>query len=835
MKYILKIVLVLLLIINFTELKSEDFFAKNNFLLGENDSLPKDIPPILFHKIKEVSPGYFFLTTIPDTAYGNEFANYNLIIDKDGKISAYNKIGNNLDAFSYNLMQNVNGLLSYTEIKGDKATLFITDTALTKKDSIITQKTVWNTPFFKILANGHYLMVKHEQEYIDLSDKISNSDPNTLVVYSDIYELDSKKNIVFYWRALDYLNIEDSYNSINYKYSPPQFNFNRITGVEQDATGNLLVSQANLSEISKINKQTGDFIWRLGGKNNQFTFIDENEENSPVYFSYQNDITRLANGNITMFDNGFQHKEQVSRAVEYNLDEGNKVCKLVWEYKSKPGIFSKYNGSVQRQANGNTVIGWGNASLKGDLAMTEVDRDNNVLIEVNLPYGYSSPKITKSSWSFSSPVGKASAEILRGNTYNFNKGNQITCTKMLIKELVEIFYPMIFVNKYNFAPVNPEFEDTIPPIVFPTRLVVTLRGLISVDVEARFNTSCLGITEQPQNWKVYSRKTPGSGVFQQVNTVYDEKTGELVINTSDFGEFIFGLPQQPVKPKQTLLIAPQNQANVNQSKPVELRWSPHGYFSDCQVQVAEDFNFKKIILDTAGLKSINFDFNKIESGKSYYWRVKSNNSGISGDWSEIREFTSKNDFIDLTVPDGGQRWLKDSLRKIIRWDWNVDDKVRIELLKDGMVFSVIADSAFCPNGAYGWDIPDYVPYDSSYKIRVTGINTKLETESQNVFAIVDPLTSGVNDEPDGNVSLGQNAPNPFSNDTRIEFSIPSRGRVLLTVCNILGEKIATLIDNELSAGEYKSDWNSDGFPSGQYYYKLDYNGKVLTRKMTIIK
>ena len=58
------------------------------------------------------------------------------------------------------------------------------------------------------------------------------------------------------------------------------------------------------SEIVKINRQTGDVMWHLGGKMNQFTYIGEHLQNAPDDTVGQHDIHRLANGNLLFFDNG---------------------------------------------------------------------------------------------------------------------------------------------------------------------------------------------------------------------------------------------------------------------------------------------------------------------------------------------------------------------------------------------------------------------------------------------------------------------------------------------------------------------------------------------------
>ncbi len=88
--------------------------------------------------------------------------------------------------------------------------------------------------------------------------------------------------------------------------------------------------------------------------------------------------------------------------------------------------------------------------------------------------------------------------------------------------------------------------------------------------------------------------------------------------------------------------------------------------------------------------------------------------------------------------------------------------------------------------------------------------------------------------------LFQNYPNPFNPVTTIEYSLPRRGRVELSVYNILGQKVTTLVDEEKSAGRHTVEWRgtgSDGrsLASGIYLYRLLIEGYTETRKMILIK
>jgi hypothetical protein len=83
--------------------------------------------------------------------------------------------------------------------------------------------------------------------------------------------------------------------------------------------------------------------------------------------------------------------------------------------------------------------------------------------------------------------------------------------------------------------------------------------------------------------------------------------------------------------------------------------------------------------------------------------------------------------------------------------------------------------------------------------------------------------------------LQQNYPNPFNPITNIEFSLPEAVEVNLKVLNILGEEVATLVSEQLGAGQYTYEWDASSFPSGLYLYRLSAGSFVETKKMVLIK
>jgi hypothetical protein len=86
-----------------------------------------------------------------------------------------------------------------------------------------------------------------------------------------------------------------------------------------------------------------------------------------------------------------------------------------------------------------------------------------------------------------------------------------------------------------------------------------------------------------------------------------------------------------------------------------------------------------------------------------------------------------------------------------------------------------------------------------------------------------------------NFELKQNYPNPFNPSTTIKFSFPSSGYATLKIYNALGEEVALLLDKELTTGTYEVEWNANEFSSGVYFYQLNTEEFVETKRMILMK
>ena len=144
------------------------------------------------------------------------------------------------------------------------------------------------------------------------------------------------------------------------------------------------MSNRHLNECTKINRQTGEIIWRLGGKNNQFVFI--NEELTFSFQHYFQSVPEKPN-HYTLFDNGNLRGDS-SRVVEYELDIDNMTATKVWEYMPN-SRYSPSKGNAQRLTNGNTLIDWTYGPEPEITEVNETDEKHAVVSDEDnvVPFG----------------------------------------------------------------------------------------------------------------------------------------------------------------------------------------------------------------------------------------------------------------------------------------------------------------------------------------------------------------------------------------------------------------------------------------------------------------
>lgn len=119
------------------------------------------------------------------------------------------------------------------------------------------------------------------------------------------------------------------------------------------------------------------------------------------------------------------------------------------------------------------------------------------------------------------------------------------------------------------------------------------------------------------------------------------------------------------------------------------------------------------------------------------------------------------------------------------------------------------------------------------------IGIRAERSDDNRFGLIINPNAETLDAEDTEVvkqfALDQNYPNPFNPTTTIRYDIASQTTVELSVYNVMGQKVATLVHEAKAPGSYRAVWNAEDMSSGIYYYRLNAGSKTFTRQMTLIK
>ncbi len=236
-----------------------------------------------------------------------------------------------------------------------------------------------------LLPNGHALIMSYDPEFVDLTS-LKAGPAFGIAIGLIVQELDREKNVVFQWRSWDHFQLTDMIGRISFGGGIDYVHGN---SVDADPDGNIVISCRHMNEVTKISRATGEILWRLGGKNNQFTFL-----NDPIPFARQHAARLLPNGHLVLFDNGNARLPLFSRAVEYALDEAQKTATLAWQYRLSPDAFGPAFGYVQRLANGNTLIGWGATTP----TVTEVAPDGFLVSELTFDPGTASYRAFRFEW-----------------------------------------------------------------------------------------------------------------------------------------------------------------------------------------------------------------------------------------------------------------------------------------------------------------------------------------------------------------------------------------------------------------------------------------------------
>ena len=319
---------------------------------------------------------------------------------------------------------------------------------------------------------------------------------------------------------------------------------------------------------------------------------------------------------------------------------------------------------------------------------------------------------------------------------------------------------------------------------------------------------------------------PATASYYYVVTSLDRNSNE-----SAMSQALLILP-----PSAPLLASPANGA-VADTAQIALRWFYPDNASSYRLQVALDSTFAtQLLVNEAGI----VDTFKVVSGlvgqQTYYWRVQASNPSGAGAFSRTGYFTAGFPATAALVsPLNNVRDVP--VRPTMVW----------RATRGASTYQLqIASTSLFDAASMAFDVTDIA--DTSYKVsqlegnrfyfwRVRATNT-LGTSAWSAiwrFKTIDVTSVVEAPSAPSTFALYQNYPNPFNPVTTIVFDLPKSGTPLLVIYDGLGQEVLRLLNEPLAAGRHEAPFHAQDLPSGIYYYRLKFEGQVLTKRMTVLK
>ena len=193
--------------------------------------------------------------------------------------------------------------------------------------------------------------------------------------------------VLFEWHSIDAVPLRRSRVRPRGKRT---YDYFHVNSVEVDRDGNLLLSARNTCAIYKLERETGELLWTLGGRRSDFRM------GRGTRFCFQHDARRVSDGVISLFDNaaGPPKLRVQSRAILLDVDEQARTVGLRRAYQH-PARFSAPNqASARVQPNGNVFVGWGAVPV-----FSEFSPDGRLLLNGVIASGKGSYRAIRSPWT----------------------------------------------------------------------------------------------------------------------------------------------------------------------------------------------------------------------------------------------------------------------------------------------------------------------------------------------------------------------------------------------------------------------------------------------------
>jgi len=203
---------------------------------------------------------------------------------------------------------------------------------------------------FNLTSRGTALATYYERRDADLSSIGGASNGVLLVCHA--LEIDIETNrVLLDWVSSDHVGLEESHQPLPTSANTA-YDFIHINSIAEAPDGNLLISGRNTWCVYKVDRTTGEIIWRLNGKRSDFTLTKD------ANFSWQHHVRAHGQTELTIFDNA-DTSQHGSLGLVLSLDETRKQARLSRAFQHPAKFLAWTLGSVQPLPDGNVFVGWG--------------------------------------------------------------------------------------------------------------------------------------------------------------------------------------------------------------------------------------------------------------------------------------------------------------------------------------------------------------------------------------------------------------------------------------------------------------------------------------------
>ncbi len=241
----------------------------------------------------------------------------------------------------------------------------------------------------------------------------------------------------------------------------------------------------------------------------------------------------------------------------------------------------------------------------------------------------------------------------------------------------------------------------------------------------------------------------------------------------------------------------------------------------------------------------------LDSNTTYFWKVSANNVGGASAFSTVYSFKTGSviNLPSIPVNLSPVQFASNVAREpVINWQKSLyADEYHVQVASDYQIYTK-GDSAgmfYAQNVVFDATLPDTAVHVfpmldslSTYFWHVGSLNAAGAGGFSNTWKFTTGSSIDAVEKTDDvpkKFFLNQNYPNPFNPSTTIAYGIPKSGLVTLNVFNILGQRVATVVNKQQYAGSYAVNFNANGLPSGVYIYRLQCNGAIQTKKLLLMK